>query len=177
MSTFSNPKILVVKSKPIKLLFVCLGNICRSPLAHAVFESIVAKNGKEEYYFVESCGTGGWHVGEQADNRMIRTAAKHDVTVNHLARKFSESHFEEYNYIFGMDENNVEDLHSFAKKEEHHHKIHLLGEFSEPDGSGNLVVPDPYYGGPDGFEKVFEIVNLSCNNLFQALEKARNLSV
>ncbi len=146
-----------------KVMFVCLGNICRSPLAHAVFEKRAFEAGLD--IKVESCGTGAWHVGEPADSRMRRTAESHGVTINHLARKFQPSDLKEYDLIIPMDKANRKELQRVADAEQLK-KIRLMREW---DPKGGAEVPDPWYGGPEGFETVFEIVDRSCAALVDEL--------
>lgn len=144
-----------------KVLFVCLGNICRSPLAHAVFESMAKAEG--ENLFVESCGTGSWHTGDPADSRMRQTAKSHSVTIDHLARRFQPSDLDEYDLIIPMDQSNLNDLERYIRPEQRE-KIHLLREW-DPEGPGE--VPDPWFGGPEGFETVYTIVERSCRVLLE----------
>jgi len=147
-----------------KIMFVCLGNICRSPLAHAVFEKKAADAGLD--MIVESCGMGAWHVGEPADARMRRTAQSHGIIINHSARPFNPSDLDDYDLIIPMDMSNLKDLKRYARSE-HLDKIHLMREW---DPQGGTEVPDPWYGGPEGFDTVFEIVDRSCDVLVHDLK-------
>lgn len=147
-----------------KVMFVCLGNICRSPLAHAVFEDMARR--QELDVFTESCGMGAWHVGEQADSRMRKTAESHGVELNHLARRFQPSDLDEYDLIIPMDRENLKDIKKYAG-DQHKDKIRLLREW---DPEGGREVPDPWYGGPEGFETVYEIVERSCRVLVDELK-------
>ena len=149
----------------MKVMFVCLGNICRSPLAHAVFETMV--NDLELDIEVESCGMGAWHVGEPADSRMRSCAAGHGVNINHYARRFNPSDLDDYDLIIPMDKSNLKDIKRYAKPE-HMKKIHLMREW---DPEGGTEVPDPWYGGPDGFETVYSIVERSCAVLVDELKE------
>ncbi|MDC7231839.1 MAG: low molecular weight phosphotyrosine protein phosphatase [Spirochaetales bacterium] len=151
----------------LKVMFVCLGNICRSPLAHAVFEDMAAREGLD--VFTESCGMGAWHVGEPADARMRRTAKDRGVTINHYARRFEPSDLDEYDLIIPMDRSNMKDLKRYARPE-HMDKIHLMREW---DPEGGTEVPDPWYGGPEGFETVYDIVERSCRALVDDLKKGK----
>ena len=144
-----------------KILFVCLGNICRSPLAHAVFETMADREGLD--IFVESCGTGSWHTGEPADSRMRSTAREHGVIIDHLARRFQPSDLDEYDLIVPMDKINLKDLKRYMHPE-HRDKVVLLRDW-DPEGPGE--VPDPWYGGPEGFETVYTIVERSCSALLE----------
>lgn len=152
----------------MKVMFICMGNICRSPLAHAVFDDMAAREGLD--VFTESCGMGAWHVGEPADPRMRRTAKDHGVTVNHHARQFNPSDLDEYDLLIPMDKGNLRDMEPFLKPE-HREKVHLMREW---DPEGGTEVPDPWYGGPEGFETVYRIVERSCRVLVDELKE--NLS-
>lgn len=151
-----------------KVLFVCLGNICRSPLAHAVFDTMAKNEGLD--LFVESCGTGSWHTGEPADSRMRQTAKSHGVTIDHLARRFQPSNLDEYDLIIPMDQNNLNDMAGYIKAE-HQDKVVLLRDW-DPQGPGE--VPDPWFGGPEGFEIVYTIVERSCRALLDDLKSKIN---
>jgi len=146
-----------------KIMFVCLGNICRSPLAHAVFDKRASEAGLNIQ--TESCGTGAWHVGEPADARMRKTAGEHGVIITHHARQFQPADLDDYDLIIPMDKGNLRDLKKYARPE-HLEKIRLMREW---DPQGGTEVPDPWYGGPEGFETVFEIVDRSCEVLVQEL--------
>jgi protein-tyrosine phosphatase len=150
-----------------RIMFVCLGNICRSPLAEAVFNHIVAREGAESRYRADSSGTIGYHAGEPSDPRMRQVAGAHGVVINHRAQKLTRKHLAEYDLIFCMDRENLEDARSIASSNAEREKIQLFRDF-DPEGSGN--VPDPYYGGVSGFEKVYRIAERSAEALFEALE-------
>jgi low molecular weight protein-tyrosine phosphatase len=156
---------IISSMSDLKVMFVCLGNICRSPLAHAVFEHRAAGEGLD--IFTESCGTGAWHVGEPADARMRSTAKGHGVSINHYARRFQPSDLDEYDLIIPMDKANFKDIQRYAGPE-HKDKIHLMREW---DPEGGTDVPDPWYGGPEGFETVYEIVDRSCRVLVDELNE------
>ena len=148
-----------------RILFVCLGNICRSPLAHAVLQNMAEREGVD--LFIESCGMGSWHVGEPADSRMRQTAKKHGVVIDHLARRFQPADLDEYDLIIPMDDDNYRDLKRYMEPE-HEDKVHLLREW-DPVGPG--AVPDPWYGGPEGFETVYTIVERSCRSFLEEIMK------
>jgi protein-tyrosine phosphatase len=150
-----------------KIMFVCMGNICRSPLAQAVFEDIVARSGAEDRYVADSTGTIAYHEGEKSDWRMREVAERHGVTITHRAKPLKRKHLDEFDMILCMDQENLRDARALAKSDEARSKIALLRDF-DPEGKGD--VPDPYYGGPAGFENVFEIVQRSCEVLFDELE-------
>ncbi|MEZ4687526.1 MAG: low molecular weight protein-tyrosine-phosphatase [Bacteroidia bacterium] len=148
----------------IHVLFVCLGNICRSPLAEGIFLHKVKASGLEDHIRVDSCGTGGWHAGELADPRSREVAQKHGVTLPSRARKLRQSDFEEFDIILAMDRSNLRDLKAearFAGKE--HQGIYLMRDF-DPEGKGEEV-PDPYFGGAKGFDLVYEMLDRSTSEL------------
>lgn len=140
----------------MKILFVCLGNICRSPCAHAVLQKLKPK------WEIESCGTSSYHLGEEMDSRMQQTLADNGITFSHPARKFSCADFATYDHIICMDEKNKFTLLMQAESEEEKKKVKLLRDF-DPVQTGN--VPDPYY--EDNFEEVFEIIKRCCEELAQ----------
>jgi len=144
----------------------------RSPLAEGSFKQLIAEKGVSAKYIVDSAGTSAWHVGESPDWRMKRVASRHGLLYDGRARQFRRTDFEEFDLIIAMDTSNKEDLIQMAASTEDHGKIHLLREF-DPAGGPGLAVPDPYYGGMDGFEDVFNIVQRSCQGLLAALEDGR----
>lgn len=145
-----------MSSNTIKVLFVCMGNICRSPTAEGVFRKLIADQGTAHRFEVDSAGTHAYHVGEGPDARAQQTARSRGVDLSFIrARKFNSNDFEAFDYIFAMDSDNLSILQS-ACPSEHQHKVQLFldhaNNFSERD------VPDPYYGGQNGFEHVFDLV-------------------
>ncbi|GAB4530933.1 MAG: low molecular weight protein-tyrosine-phosphatase [Anaerolineales bacterium] len=152
-----------------RILFVCLGNIVRSPLAENMFRYLVQQAGVAHRYEVASAGTGSWHVGEPPDPRMVQAAARHGLHYGGRARQFSSQDFDAFDLILAMDMDNRAYLMSKARSNEHEAKIHLLREF-DPQGGPMASVPDPYYGGEDGFEEVYHMVERSCRGLLAALE-------
>jgi protein-tyrosine phosphatase len=164
------------KASRIRVLFVCLGNICRSPLADGVFDAIVHEHGQSEKIFVDSAGTSGWHVGNPPDKRMRQTAAHHGVSIGHLeGRQFVEADLENFDYIFAMDKSNLDDILALDATGKLGHKVRLFREFDpEP---GDYQVPDPYYGGPEGFEEVFQMVERTSRMLFHRIAEEHQLSV
>jgi len=146
-----------------KVLFVCLGNICRSPLGEAVF------NYKAEglNMLADSAGTAAYHVGENPDHRSIEVARKHGIPINHKARKFTAADFDRFDYILAMDQDNYKDMKDLALGNTDH--LFLLRAF-DPESNGNLNVPDPYYGGVEGFENVFQMVSRSIDELIKYIK-------
>jgi protein-tyrosine phosphatase len=151
-----------------RLLFVCLGNIVRSPLAEALFAAETQKLGLDSRFSADSAGVSGWHVGESPDPRMLRVAAAHGVHYSHRSRQVSGRDLEHFDLVVAMDRENYADLHSLAFNQEQLDKIHMLREW-DPMGGPLLSVPDPYYGGIDGFEEVYATIERSVQGLAQAL--------
>lgn len=156
---------------PRKILFVCLGNICRSPAAHTTFEAQLARAGLSEDFTVDSCGMGDWHVGEPADPRMRETAKRHGAEITHRARHFDDKDFERFDLILAMDEDNKRALVARARTDSHRTKIRLLREWDE-DVDAPLEVPDPYYGGAKDFEEVWNMVDRCTARLLAHLTRA-----
>jgi len=153
--------------RPVRVLFVCLGNICRSPLAEGVFRHVVAESGLEDRFEIDSAGTGSWHVGEPPDPRTSRTASLHGVTLEGEARQFTNEDLERYDLILAMDRDNLHDILYLDPTGERSSHVRLFREFDpEPD---DLQVPDPYYGGPEGFDTVYRIVERTARALLRSL--------
>jgi len=155
-----------------RILFVCLGNIVRSPLAENLFLHLAERAGHGETYLADSAGTGGWYVGELPDARMRQVATQHGFHYTGHARQFNRMDFERFDLIIAMDRENKADLLDLARNDTERSKIHLLREY-DPQGGSNAEVPDPYYGGMDGFERVYQIIERSCQGLLDALEEER----
>jgi len=151
----------------VKVLMVCLGNICRSPLAEGILKSKV--NSTEIY--IDSAGTGGWHIGELPDSRSIEIARIKGINISDQAcRKFIEEDFEEFDYIYVMDKSNLIDVLSIARNDDDRLKVKLILEEISPGMS--MEVPDPYYDGERGFEKVFEMLDAACDKIVNKLNHA-----
>jgi len=147
--------------KTFDICFVCLGNICRSPLAEGVFHSLVEAEGLTEHILIESAGTGNWHVGASPDGRMQATANKKGIRLNSRAQQFEQGDFNRFNLILAMDQHNLETLQFMCSPETAQKKLRLFRSF-DPHARGPEDVPDPYYGGDSGFDHVFEIVQRTC---------------
>lgn len=151
-----------------KVLFVCMGNICRSPSAEAVFTGIAKKAGLIKNFEVDSAGTSGWHAGAPADKRMQGHAIKRGYNLTSISRKFnSDSDFDYFDIIIGMDDQNIEALKSMARNAEDLAKIHKMTDFAKEWNYDE--VPDPYYGGEEGFELVLDLLEDSCEGLMEKL--------
>lgn len=157
----------------LKVLFVCLGNICRSPSAEVIFAHIVEREGFEKIIHTDSAGTIGYHSGEQADSRMKAHAAARNYHITHTARKFNPAKdFKYFDYIIGMDDVNYTDLQLLDVKNEFSGKLKKIVDYSsDPDTE---EVPDPYYSGSDGFEIVLDILEDACENLFKLMKNEIN---
>jgi len=151
---------------PIRVLFVCLGNICRSPAAEAVFLHFVAEAGREREFIVDSAGTGGWHAGERADARMRQAAERRGIEIRSVARQVTRTDFEDFDWILAMDASNLETLHRMAPAARRP-KVRLFRDL-DPDGRGQDV-PDPYYGDMNGFDEVLDIVTRTARALLAEL--------
>lgn len=150
--------------KDVSVLMVCLGNICRSPMAEGVFRHILEEEGLDQRISVDSAGTGSWHVGESPDLRSVRTAASHGVTLTGTARQVLSEDFRKFDYIVAMDGSNLHALERFRDGTGGETALYLLREF-DPEGGPGAEVPDPYFGGPGGFEEVFAMVERSSRGL------------
>lgn len=159
-----------------RICFVCLGNIVRSPLAENLFIDKAKQAGLEGKFEVDSAGTSAWHVGEAPDSRMRRVAAKHGLVYEGRARQFRVHDLDYFDMIIAMDGENRDDLLILAKTPGQVAKIRTLREY-DPLGGPELSVPDPYYGGKDGFEEVFRIVDRSVEGLLQWLEGGKGKQV
>lgn len=148
----------------IKILMVCLGNICRSPLA----EGILASKLPKDTFFVDSAGTGNWHVGKQPDQRSIATAQKNGLDIsNQRGRQFTSNDFDAFDYIFVMDNTNYDDVVSLSENDTQKNKVHLILDELFPDE--NVDVPDPYSGLQNGFDMVYEMLDEACDILAKKL--------
>ena len=149
---------------PVKILMVCLGNICRSPLA----EGILASKLPKDKFIVDSAGTGHYQIGKQPDHRSIATAKKNGIDIsNQKARQFTPKDFETFDYIFVMDNSNYDDVVFLAKTEEQKQKVQLI--LNELFPGDNVDVPDPYYGLQNGFDMVFEMLDETTDLIAQKL--------
>jgi protein-tyrosine phosphatase len=154
---------------PYRVLFVCLGNICRSPLAEGVFRHLVQEAGLDHAYEADSAGTGAWHAGEDPDPRSQAVAGKHGVSLQGPARKVEMDDFSNFDLILAMDQDNRRNLEKLGSRAPGHAQLRLLRDF-DPEAQSGAEVPDPYYGGPDGFDQAYELVRRSCEHLLHELE-------
>ena len=148
----------------IKILMVCLGNICRSPLAEGILASKLPKN----KFKVDSAGTGSWHIGNAPDERSIITAKKNGILIsNQKCRQITTNDFDFFDYIYVMDNNNYNDVLELSKNQEHRKKVQLI--LNELFPNENVDVPDPYYGLQNGFDSVYQMLNEACDLIAKKL--------
>ncbi|MEM6296934.1 MAG: low molecular weight protein-tyrosine-phosphatase [Myxococcota bacterium] len=159
---------------PVRICFVCLGNICRSPTAEGVFRHLLAKRGLTGAFTVQSAGTAAHHVGESPDPRSTKAAAARGITLEGAAQRFDAEDFERFDYVIAMDRSNRDDLRARAPTPRAADKVALLRAW-DPDNDTNadLDVPDPYYGGPSGFDDVLDLCQRSCAELLDELQPTR----
>jgi protein-tyrosine phosphatase len=161
-------------ARPVRLLFVCLGNICRSPTAEGVMRSLVAEAGMQEAVEIDSAGTGAWHVGSAPDARASAAAHGRGVVLEGLARRVRSEDFEHFDLLLAMDGENLRELRRLAQGEKERAKVRLLREFDPARADAeDLDVPDPYHGADDGFAEVFELVQRACEGLLEQIRSAR----
>jgi low molecular weight protein-tyrosine phosphatase len=152
----------------MRILFVCMGNICRSPTAEGVMRRQLRDAGLDVE--VESAGTGGWHVGEPPDERAAAAAARRGVTLEGAARQIAPEDFRRFDLLVALDRANLRELLALAPDEDAAERVRLLREFDPASsGGGDLDVPDPYYGGDRGFETVLDQVEAACRGLLDEL--------
>jgi protein-tyrosine phosphatase len=154
----------------MKILFVCMGNICRSPTAEGVMRHLLREQGLEDEIQIDSAGTGAWHVGNPPDRRATAAARQRGIVLEGAARQVRPADFEDYDLLLVADRENLADLRAIAPGEDARAKVRLLREFDPASrGAPDLDVPDPYYGGPDGFEDVLDLVEAACRGLLAEL--------
>ncbi|MCZ8355647.1 MAG: low molecular weight phosphotyrosine protein phosphatase [Cyclobacteriaceae bacterium] len=151
-----------------KVLFVCLGNICRSPLAEALFKHKVTQARLHDSFLIDSCGTANYHVGIPPDARTISNAKQNGIDINHLGRQFSLDDFETFDHILVMDKQNLKNVLRLTSKEQHQQKVRLLRSFDTSDDENE--VPDPYYGTEKDFQRVFEVLDKATAALLHQLK-------
>ncbi|MDH6215089.1 low molecular weight protein-tyrosine-phosphatase [Streptomyces pseudovenezuelae] len=153
-----------------RVCFVCTGNICRSPMAESVFRARTAEAGLEDLVEVDSAGTGGWHEGDGADPRTVSVLAEHGYEGGHTARQFQTSWFARLDLVVALDAGHLRSLRRLAPTPEDAAKVRLLRSY-DPAAGDDLDVPDPYYGGLDGFEECLEMVETASEGLLAAVRE------
>lgn len=158
----------ISREHPYRICFVCLGNICRSPTAEGIFQHLVREEKLESFFLIDSSGTSGWHRGEPANQKSQEVANRHGVTLLSRSRAFDPRDLDEFDLILAMDTENHQDILAHARSEEQKLRIHLMRDF-DPEAD-NPSVPDPYHGGMDGFERVYQILYRSSKHLLEQLK-------
>ncbi|MEX2232212.1 MAG: low molecular weight protein-tyrosine-phosphatase [Cyclobacteriaceae bacterium] len=153
----------------VRVLFVCLGNICRSPLGAAILKKKIKDNGMNTWVEVDSCGTSNYHIGDNADPRTIASASRHGVAIEHCVRQLTSEDLEDFDFIFAMDKSNYQNILRLALSKEVRKKVKMLRAF-DPQNKGGEV-PDPYYGGEKDFQEVFDILDRSTNGFIEYLRE------
>jgi protein-tyrosine phosphatase len=151
-----------------------MGNVCRSPTAEGVMRRLLEDEGLADRVEVESAGTGGWHAGEPPDERATLAARRRGITLSGAAQQVRPADFRRFDLLIAMDRANLRELLAIAPDEEAAEKVRLLREF-DPASSGDLDVPDPYYGGDRGFETVLDMVEAACRGLIDELRAAERV--
>ena len=164
----------MTKNGKYNVLFVCLGNICRSPAAQAVMQHMVDEWGLTECFFIDSAGLGGWHVGDLPDKRMRVHARPRGYELTHRARCVQGTDFEDFDLIVGMDAANVDDLCHRAMTLEQQDKVVMMGDYIRQYPQYDHV-PDPYYEGSEGFELVLDLLEDACDNLLNQIIKQNDI--
>lgn len=150
---------------PYKLLFVCLGNICRSPSAENIMNHLIAEAGLSQSVVCDSAGTSSYHIGNPPDRRMTLAATQRGIQMTGRARQFTEADFKEFDLILAMDQSNYDDILSLDRTGQYRHKVRLMCEFCRHHS--DVEVPDPYYGGPEGFNYVIDLLMDACAGLLE----------
>jgi protein-tyrosine phosphatase len=159
---------------PIRLSFVCLGNICRSPTAEAVMRHLVTQAGLADRFVIDSAGLGDWHVGGPRDNRSQKVGRKRGILLEGVARQFQPEDFDRFDHVLAMDRQNLAGLLALAPDDAARAKVRLLRSFDSA-APPEAEVPDPYYGGPRGFDEVFDICQAACQGLLDDLRRNHEL--
>ena len=159
----------------VRVCFVCLGNICRSPAAEAVLRRLVDEAGLTGVVQVDSAGTSRYHLGDRPDSRTLAEAARRGIPIEHRARRFTRHELSEWDLVIAMDAQNLRDLRALVSDDDGLDRVHLLREF-DPSASAalgtsaGLDVPDPYYGEDDGFSDMYDLIEPACRGLLEHLQ-------
>jgi protein-tyrosine phosphatase len=157
----------------MRILFVCMGNICRSPTAEGVMRRLLRDEGLDGRIEIDSAGTGNWHAGDPPDERATAAARARGIELDGAARQVTAADFDHFDLLVAMDRENERDLLARAPDDEARAKVRLLREFDPASvAAGDLDVPDPYYGGPRGFDRVLDLVQAACRGLLDEVRAA-----
>lgn len=154
----------------MKILFVCLGNICRSPLAEGILKHKLKLMGLDSKVMVDSCGTSNYHIGDLPDSRTRDNAKKNGITLDHRGRQLSNKDIDQFDFILAMDRSNYNNILRLVDDSSLKSKVMLMREFDHQEGT---EVPDPYYGGEDGFQEVFDILDRSIDEFIRHLQSKK----
>jgi len=160
----------ITKENPFRICFVCLGNICRSPTAEGIFQHLAEERGLGSYFYIDSAGTSAYHIGERANSRSRSVAEENGVKLKSRARQFDAADLEEFDLILAMDSSNYQDIRQLDVQNKFAEKIKMMREF-DPASKHHDDVPDPYYGGMDGFQDVYDVLYRSSAALLDQLEQ------
>ncbi len=152
-----------------RICFVCLGNICRSPMAEAIFKSILKENNLEDLYIIDSAGITDWNIGENADPRAVKAAYRHGIEIDSVSKQFLPEFFVDFDIIISLDNEVMEILKNLSQDLFNQNKVHLLNSFSFNSIDENI--PDPYYGNLELFEEVFQTIRTACYGLFDKINE------
>lgn len=166
-------KRMIETDKKTSVLFICLGNICRSPAAEGIMKHLVKKRGLDNMIEVDSAGIGAWHVGEKPDRRMRIHGADHGYDFSSRARQIKHEDLELFDYIIVMDNENYHDVMALTRTKEEREKVSMITDFCHHHGHN--AVPDPYYGSGREFELVIELLEDACDGLLKHIIKENNL--
>jgi protein-tyrosine phosphatase len=161
-------------SDRIGVLFVCLGNICRSPLAEGVFRDIVEREELGDRFRIDSAGTSDYHIGDAPDRRTVAEARSRGLELDHAARQMKDADLDRFDYIIAMDASNLGRIERLARRAPRSAELHLLRAF-DPEAGDDLEVPDPYFGGADGFANVQDMVERACAGLLRHIREQHAL--
>ncbi len=152
-----------------RILFICLGNICRSPAAEGVMRELVHHAGRDDEFEIDSAGIGGWHVGQLPDNRMRNHGAQRGYKFDSRARQFSKNDFSHFDYILVMDHDNFRAVSAMAPTPADQVKVRMLTDYLQHHPNASMV-PDPYYGGPEDFDYALDLIEDACQGLLNRLD-------
>lgn len=167
----------LMNERKVRVLFVCLGNICRSPAAEGAFQQLIESQSLQNKFEIDSCGTSQYHIGSLPDPRTREVAKKRGIILKHKARQFRNSDFDTFDFILAMDQKNLDDILQRTPLDAHSKKVSLFAKFASVPGETLLEVPDPYYGTLEDFESVQDLVENSSLGFLEFLKKEGLISI